>query len=138
MNIQPYLFYAGRCEEAIELYRQILGAEVEMLMRNKESPAPQPPHMAPGSENKIMHASLRIAGGVLMMSDGMCEGQPRFEGFGVSLAAADAATAQRYFNGLSEGGQVRMPLQKTFFAQNFGMVVDRFGVLWMIIQGEPQ
>ena len=138
MNIQPYLFFAGRCEEAIEFYRKILGAEVQALMRNKDSPMPQPPNTPPGSENKIMHASLRIAGDTVMMSDGMCEGQPRFEGFGLSLAASDPATAQRYFHGLSEGGQVRMPLQKTFFADNFGMVADRFGVLWMIIQGQPK
>ncbi|HZQ61739.1 MAG TPA: VOC family protein [Casimicrobiaceae bacterium] len=138
MSIQPYLFYAGRCEEAIDFYRRTLGAQPEMVMRMKDSPAPQPGNMPPGSEDKIMHAALRIGEAQLLMSDGMCEGQPRFEGFGLSLTAGDAGTAQRYFNGLAEGGQVRMPLSKTFFADNFGMVADRFGVLWMIVQGQPK
>ena len=89
--------------------------------------------MPPGAEDKVMHASVRIGGGVVMMSDGECQGQPRFEGFGLSLPAADARTAQRYFDALSQGGQVRMPLTKTFFAESFGMLADRFGVLWMII-----
>ena len=137
MQIQPYLFFAGRCEEAIDFYRKTLDAQTEMVMRMKESPAPPPPGMPPGSENKIMHAALRIGAAQVLMSDGECQGQPKFEGFGLSLAAPDVATAQRYFNGLGEGGQVRMPLSKTFFAENFGMVVDRFGVLWMIIQGVP-
>jgi len=138
MNIQLYLFFAGRCEEAIEFYRRTLDAHVDSMMRNKESPMPQPPNTPPGTENKIMHASLRISGDTVMMSDGMCEGQPRFEGFGLALGAPDAATAHRYFNGLAEGGQVRMPLQKTFFAENFGMVADRFGVLWMILHGQSK
>lgn len=137
MAIEPYLFYAGRCEEAVEFYRKTLNAEVQALMRMKDSPMPHPPGMPPGSDDKIMHASLRIAGSTVMMSDGDCQGQPQFDGFGLSLPASDPATAQRYFNALSEGGEVRMPLTKTFFAENFGMVKDRFGVLWMIIQGEP-
>ena len=136
MQIQPYLFYAGRAEEAIELYRRALGAEVQALMRMKDSPMPRPAGNAAASDDKIMHASLRIAGSTVMLSDGECEGQPRFEGFGLSLAANDLATARRYFDGLADGGEVRMPLQKTFFAENFGMVKDRFGVLWMIIQGQ--
>jgi PhnB protein len=132
--IQPYLFFNGRCEEAIEFYRKALGAEVVMLMRNKESPEPPPPGMLPpGSENKVMHASLRIRGDTLMASDGNNSGQANFQGFSLSLAAKDDADAERLFAALSEGGQVRMPLTKTFFASRFGMIADRFGVPWMVI-----
>ena len=134
MRIEPYLFFDGRCEEAIEFYRKALGAEVQMLMRYKESPEPaQPGMLPPGSENKIMHASLRIRDSVVMMSDGHCTGTPRFEGFGLSLPTANEADADRLFARLSDGGQVRMPLAKTFFSPRFGMVSDRFGVLWMVI-----
>ena len=137
MNVEPYLFFDGRCEEAIEFYRKALGAEVQMLMRYKDSPEPaQPGMIPPGSENKIMHASLRIRDTRVMMSDGHCHGTPRFEGFGLSLPAADEGDAERLFASLSEGGQVRMPLAKTFFSPRFGMVSDRFGVLWMVITEE--
>jgi PhnB protein len=134
MQIQPYLFFDGRCEEALDFYKKALGAEVVMLMRNKESPEPPPPGMLPpGSENKVMHASLRIRGDTLMASDGNNSGQANFQGFSLSLAAKDDADAERLFAALSEGGQVRMPLTKTFFASRFGMIADRFGVPWMII-----
>ena len=134
MPIEPYLFFNGRCEEAIEFYRKALGAEVVGLMRNKESPEPPPPGMLPpGSENKVMHANLRIRGATLMASDGRCSGATSFEGFSLSLAAKDDADAERLFAALSEGGQVQMPLSKTFFATRFGMVADRFGVPWMVI-----
>ncbi|MGC1817426.1 MAG: VOC family protein [Casimicrobiaceae bacterium] len=133
MQIQPYLFFDGRCEEAIEFYRSALGAEVTMLMRNKESPEPPPPGMLPaGSENKVMHASLRIGDSVVMASDGHCQGKPHFEGFSLSITVPDTATADRMFNALANGGQVRMPLAKTFFSPRFGMVADRFGVSWMV------
>ncbi|MGH8738467.1 MAG: VOC family protein [Burkholderiales bacterium] len=134
MQIQPYLFFEGRCEEAIELYKKALGAEVEMLMRIKDSPEAPPPGMhPPGSENKVMHAALRIGGAVLMASDGSCTGKPSFQGFSLSLDAKDEAEAKRWFAALSQGGEVRMPLGKTFFSSCFGMVADRFGVPWMII-----
>jgi PhnB protein len=134
MQIQPYLFFEGRCEEAIELYRKALGAEVEMLMRIKDSPEPTPPGMhPPGSENKVMHASLRIGGARVMASDGRCSGKPAFQGFSLSLDAKDEAEAKRWFAALSAGGEVRMPLGKTFFSPCFGMLADRFGVPWMII-----
>jgi len=133
MQVQPYLLFDGRCEEAIEFYRSALGAEVTMLMRNKESPEPPPPGMLPaGSENKILHASLRIGDSVVMASDGHCQGKPRFEGFSLSITVPDTATADRLFNALANGGQVQMPLAKTFFSPRFGMVADRFGVSWMI------
>ena len=133
MQIQPYLFFNGRCEEAVEFYRKALGAEVEMMMRFKDSPDPMPPGMlAPGFENKVMHAALRIGGAVLMASDGMAAGEPDFKGFSLSIAAPDAAGVDRLFAALAEGGRVQMPLGKTFWSPHFGMVTDRFGVGWMV------
>ena len=133
MQIQPYLYFDGRCEEAIEFYRSALGAEVTMLMRNKDSPEAPPPGTLPaGSENKVMHASFRIGDSVVMASDGHCKGKPSFTGFSLTITVPDTATADRHFNALAEGGQVQMPLAKTFFSPRFGMVADRFGVPWMI------
>jgi PhnB protein len=134
MQIQPYLFFEGRCEEAIAFYRRALGAEVAMLMRYKDAPAPPPPGMVPpGSENKVMHAALNVGGAVVMASDGRCRGKPSFQGFSLSIATRDEAEAKRMFGALADGGQVRMPLAKTFFSRCFGMVADRFGVTWMVI-----
>ncbi|MEA2904498.1 MAG: PhnB protein [Alphaproteobacteria bacterium] len=134
MVVTPYLFFDGRCEEAIEFYKQALGAEVAMMMRFNESPEPHPPGMCPpGSENKIMHACVRIGGTAVMASDGRAQGKPEFKGFCLSLNARDEADAERLFKAISEGGQVHMPLAKTFFARSFGMAGDRFGVCWMII-----
>jgi PhnB protein len=131
-TVQPYLFFEGRCEEAIEFYRSELGAEVTMLMRFKDSP--EPSTCAPGgSENKVMHANLRIGDTTLMASDGRCGGKPSFQGFALSLNAANEAEAERLFASLSDGGEVQMPLTKTFFSPRFGMVADRFGVSWMVI-----
>ena len=134
MLVQPYLFFDGRCEEAIEFYRRALNAEVTMFMRFRDSPEPHEPGMIPpGSEDKVMHASLRIGETTLMASDGHCLGQPSFQGFALSVSAADGAEAERLFAALADGGQVQMPLTKTFFSPRFGMVADRFGVSWMII-----
>jgi PhnB protein len=133
MKIEPYLFFNGRCEEAIDFYKKALGAEVSMLTRFKDSPEPhQPGMLPPGSENKIMHVNLRIGDTNVMASDGRCTGKTDFQGFGLSLPAANEADAQRKFAALSDGGQVHMPLGKTFWSPLFGMVLDRFGVLWMI------
>jgi PhnB protein len=133
MQIQPYLFFNGRCDEALEFYRKALGAEVTMLMRYKDSPDKPPPGMLPpGSENKVMHANMSIGGTQVMASDGHCSGQAAFQGFSLSIAVPDEATADRYFGALAEGGQVQMPIGKTFFSPRFGMVADRFGVSWMI------
>lgn len=133
MQVQPYLFFDGRCEEAVEFYRSALGAEVEMLMRFKDSPDPPPPGMVPpGAENKVMHAALRIGDAMVLASDGRCLGQPSFQGFALSLTAANEAEANRLFASLAEGGQVQMPPAKTFFSPRFGMVADRFGVSWMV------
>jgi PhnB protein len=134
MQVQPYLFFDGRTEEAIDFYKKALGAEVTMLMRFKESPEPPPPGMVPpGSENKVMHSSLRIGDTVVMASDGDCKGKPNFQGFSLSLSAKSEAEAERYFKALSEGGKVGMPLTKTFFSPKFGMVTDRLGVSWMVM-----
>lgn len=133
MQVQPYLFFDGRCEEAIEFYRNVLGAEVTILVRFKEGPEPQQQGMVPpGSEDKVMHASLRIGDATVLASDGRCLGQPSFQGFAVSLTVPTEAEAERLFEGLVEGGQVQMALAKTFFSPRFGMVADRFGVSWMI------
>ena len=135
MQVQPYLFFNGRCEEAIEFYRSALGAEVQMLMRFKDCPEPPPPGaFPPGSENKVMHAALQIGGTTVMASDGTCAGKPEFQGFSLSLDAATDNEAKRLFDALSQEGQVRMPLGKTFFASSFGMVADKFGVGWMVIK----
>ena len=134
MTIKPYLFFDGRAEEAIGFYREVLGAEVLMLMRFKESPEPPPSGAAgPGAEDKVMHASLRIGDAELMLSDGNCGGQPDFRGMSLALSAKDAGEAQRLFTALGEGGQVRMPFGPTFFSPGFGVVADRFGVSWMVL-----
>lgn len=130
--IQPYLLFGGRCAEALEFYGQALGAQVDMMMRYNESPAPMPPgSVPPGFENKVMHASFRIAGNTLMASDGDKVG-PNFAGFSLSLAVSTEEEAKRAFAALSDGGVVGMPLGKTFWSPCFGMVKDRFGINWMV------
>lgn len=130
MQVEPYLFFEGRCEEALDFYRKALGAEVTALFRFKESPDPG---MCPsGAEEKVMHANLRIGDTTIMASDGGCQGPSTFQGFSLSLSLTDTAQAQRLFAALSDGGQVQMPLAKTFWSPLFGMVADRFGVSWMI------
>jgi PhnB protein len=133
MQVQPYLFFDGRCDEALEFYRGALGAEVTMLMRFKDSPDPHPPGvLPPGAEDKVMHTSFRIGETTLLASDGHCLGKTSFQGFSLSLTVPDEAQAERLFSALSDGGQVQMPLAKTFWSPRFGMVADRFGVSWMV------
>lgn len=133
MLVQPYLNFDGRCEEAVEFYRSALGAEVEMMSRFGDAPEPAAPGMLPpGSENKIMHVSLRIGKSTIMASDSHCQGKSTFQGFSLSLTADDDAAAERLIHALADGGQVSMPLTKTFFASSFGIVIDRFGVCWML------
>jgi PhnB protein len=134
MQVQPYLFFDGRCQEAIDFYRQALGAEVVMQMAFKDSPVAtsQPPELG----DKVMHASVRIGETEVLMSDGMCKGSPSFQGFSLTVSPADDAAAQKTFAALADGGAVTMPLGKTFFASSFGMLTDRFGVAWMVmVQG---
>ncbi len=133
MQIQPYVFFDGRCEEAIEFYKKTLGAQVTMMMRFKDSPEPHQPGMCtPGSENKIMHTQFTVGSTTVLASDGRCLGKPNFQGFALSLTVADPAEAQRMFTALADGGQIQMPLAKTFFSPSFGMLADRFGVMWMV------
>lgn len=137
MKVQPYLFFDGRCEEALEFYKEKLGAEVGDLMRFSEAP-PMPQsdagcEMAPGSENKILHADFKIGETALMASDGMNSGNPNFEGISLALSLASMEETERLFNALSEDGQIQMPLGPTFFSPSFGMVTDKFGVSWMIM-----
>jgi PhnB protein len=133
MEVQPYLFFDGRCEEAIEFYKSVVGAEVTALMRFKESPEPHPPGtLPPGAEDKVMHANLRIGDATVMVSDGRCLGRPSFQGFSLSLTVPNDSAAERLFAALGDGGKVQMPLGKTFFASRFGMIADRFGVSWMV------
>jgi PhnB protein len=134
MLVQSYLFFDGRTEEAIEFYKKALGAKVEMVMRYKEAPEAPPPGMVPpGSENKVMHSSFRIGDTSVMASDGNCTGKPAFNGFSLSITVANEGEADRVFAALGDGGQVQMPLAKTFFSPKFGMVADKFGVSWMVI-----
>jgi PhnB protein len=139
MAIQPYLFFEGRTEEALEFYRKALGAEVQMMMRYKDSPEPaQCPEGTQPPGDKVMHACVRLGDGIVMASDGMCSGKPDFKGFALSYNAKDEADAKRRFNALADGGQVQMPLGETFFAKSFGMVADKFGLSWMVIAGAKQ
>ena len=133
MLVQPYLFFEGRCQEALDFYGKVLGAEVTMLMRYKDNPDPQPGMVPPGAGEKVMHASFRVGDTTVHASDGMCSGKANFGGFSLSVTTADAAEAERLFAALSEGGQAHMPLTKTFFSPAFGMLADPFGVSWMVM-----
>jgi len=136
--VQSYLFFDGRCEEALQFYGQTLGAKVEMMMRFKENPDPNPQMCGPNAGDKVMHASFRVGDTSVMASDGRCEGKPKFEGFALSLTVPTEGEADKLFGGLANGGQVVMPLAKTFFSARFGMVTDRFGVTWMILVAPKQ
>lgn len=131
MQVQTYLFFDGRCEEALEFYRGALGAEVTALMRFKESPDQS--NLAPGTGDKVMHASFRVGETTVLASDGDCQGQPSLKGFALTFTAPSEADADRLFTALADGGQVQMPLTPTFFAKKFGMLADRFGVNWMVM-----
>ena len=135
MQVQSYLFFNGKCEEAIEFYKKAVGAKVEMMMRFKEAPGDHKP--APGTEEKVMHACMRIGDTAVMASDGMANGKPEFKGFSLTLNAKDKSEAERLFGALSAGGQVHQPLIETFFSPSFGMCADKFGVGWMVMV-EPQ
>jgi len=134
MPVEPYLFFEGRCEEALDFYTRALGAKVEMMMRYSESPeSPPPGKLPPGSDQKVMHAVLQIGDARVLASDGLCSGEPDFGGFSLCLTVAGEAEARRLFVGLTNGGNVLMPLSRTFYSPCFGMVTDRFGVCWMVL-----
>ncbi|KQO16782.1 VOC family protein [Acidovorax sp. Leaf78] len=142
MKVEPYLMFEGRCEEALDFYRSALGAQVTALMRFKDHPeSAGGPGCAEGggpgpTPEMVMHAAFTVGDTQLMASDGMGSGQRNFQGISLALSPADEAQARRYFDALAEGGQVQMPLAKTFFSQAFGMVADRFGVPWMVVAPE--
>jgi PhnB protein len=135
MQVQAYLTFNGRCEEAIEFYKKAIGAKVEAMMRFKDAPADH--RCSPGTENNIMHSCLRIGDTAVMASDGMAQGKPEFKGFSLALIAKNEAEADRLFAALAEGGQVHMPLGKTFFSPRFGALADKFGVGWMVVVEQP-
>jgi len=134
MIVQSYLFFEGRCEEALEFYKKAIGAEVTALMRNSDSPDQS--DTPPGMESKVLHCNFNVGETQLMASDGMCSGTPKFAGISLSITAKDAAEAERLFAALSEGGQVQLPMHETFFAERFGMAADKFGVSWMVMAGK--
>lgn len=130
--LQPYLFFNGRCDEAIEFYQSAIGARLEMRMRFSEAPTPMPPGTLPaGFENKVMHAALRIGNHTLLASDG-CGEANSFNGFSLSLLTETEAEARHTFDALSLGGEVTLPISSTFWSGCFGMLRDRFGVSWMV------
>jgi PhnB protein len=133
MEIDPYLNFNGRAEEAMEFYKKTLGAKVNMLMRFKDAPPEARGGITPGTDEKIMHADLSVGKAHLLLSDGRCTGAEKFEGIALSIKTSSDAETERIFTNLAEGGKVNMPLTKTFFASSFGMVQDRFGVGWMVI-----
>ncbi|MBB3014792.1 VOC family protein [Cupriavidus taiwanensis] len=137
MQVQPYLFFEGRCDEAVEFYKQTLGAKVNARMTFADNPDAgkggegcQP---GAGAQDKVMHLEFQVGDSIILASDGQCSNQPAFQGFGLAITFPDKAGVEKAFNGLKEGGQVLMPLDKTFFADQFGMVADRFGIMWMLL-----
>ena len=132
MNVQPYLFFDGRCQEALDFYTKAVGAEVTMKMLFKEAPIPAE-HTPPGAANKVMHCAFKIGDTTLMGSDGDCKGQVKPDGFALSLTVGGVPEAERAFNALADGGTITMPMNETFFANKFGMLKDKFGVNWMVI-----
>lgn len=130
MNVSPYLYFEGRCDEAIAFYKKTLGIEVTALSRFKDAPKND---MCPvGGEDKVMHMTFRLGDLTVMASDGRCSGKPKFDGFSLSIAMNDTAKAEKAFAALGEGGQVVMPMASTFFAKKFGMLADQFGLMWLI------
>jgi PhnB protein len=136
MKVQPYVFFDGKCDEALEFYKGAVGAKVTALMRWKE--APDKSMITPGQENKVMHSEFQVGQTVILASDGRGTGKPSFQGFALTITADNDADAKHMFNALGDGGQVQMPLEKTFFASLFGMVADKFGVGWMVMVDLPQ
>lgn len=130
-TVQPYLFFDGKCEEALEFYKGAIGAKVDMMMRFKE--APDQSQMQPNTGEKVMHAAFHVGTTQVLASDGHCAGKPSFQGFGLALNAKNDAEAEKLFTAVGKGGQVLQPLTKTFFASKFGMVADKFGIMWMVM-----
>jgi PhnB protein len=140
MQVQPYLFYEGRCQEALDFYKKAIGAEVVFLMQYKDAPPSGNPDQCGGGESKapqmppdaVMHCTVQVGSSQFMASDGSCSGKPNFQGVSLSLTCDSPEQAEKLFASLGVGGQVQMPLTQTFFSPRFGMVADKFGVSWMI------
>jgi PhnB protein len=134
MHVRPYVTFDGRCEEALEFYRGAVGAEVTAIMRFKEMPGAPPGVVTPANENKVLHSEFRIGTTTVMAADGMKQdGRAVFQGMTLAILTTDVPEAERLFASLSRGGQVTMPLEKTFFSDGFGTLTDRFGVPWMVV-----
>lgn len=133
-TVQPYIFFDGKCEEALEFYKDAIGAKVDMMMRFKE--APDQSQMQPNTGEKVMHAAFHVGTTQVLASDGHCAGKPSFQGFGLALNAKNDAEAEKLFTAVGKGGQVLQPLTKTFFASKCGMVTDKFGIMWMVMAEE--
>ncbi|MGH8779048.1 VOC family protein [Paraburkholderia sp.] len=139
MYVQPYLFFDGRCEEALTFYGERLGAQVLQKMHFRDAPPNPDQPIRPGTEDKVMHASFQIGSTTLMASDGDCNATPKpISSFALSLTADDAASAKRYYDALAQDGQVMIPWQETFWSKGFGMLQDRLGVAWMISAPEEK
>lgn len=136
MRVEPYLFFEGRCDEAIEFYKTAVGAEVTMLMRYGDNPEPPQPGHPQMPKDKVMHSSFTVGATTVMASDGMCSGKTAFSGFSLTVPVKTEGEAERIFNALAAGGQVQQPLVRTFFSPKFGMLADKFGVGWMILVAE--
>ena len=130
MQLNPYLLFDGRCEEAFAFYEKVLGGKIKAMMTYEGSPAAD--NVAPEWRKKIMHATLEVGGEPLMGSDASPTHYAEPKGFSVSLSPNKVADAERIFNALADGGKVVMPLQQTFWAARFGMLTDRYGIPWMI------
>lgn len=133
MLTQPYLHFDGRCGEAINFYTKAIGAKCDFMIRYRESPEPTQGVDMRGKEDWVMHSNLRIGDSVIMASDDCTGKTTSFQGFQLSLMVDTEAEAKQRFAALAEGGQVRMPLTKTFFSASFGMLSDHFGVPWMVL-----
>lgn len=145
MQVQPYLSFEGRAEEALDFYATAIGAKVGTKMRFKDAPPMEPSDMDKGcadmgampSADKIMHSEFKVGDSLIMATDGMCSGKPSFTGVSLALQVKDDAEAKKVFDALAKDGQVQQPLIKTFFSSSFGMVADKFGVGWMIVAAAP-
>jgi PhnB protein len=135
MNVQPYLYFDGSCEAALNFYAKAIGATTEMMMRFKDSPDTK--MCTPKNKEKVMHVCFKVGDTAIFASDGMNKGKPNFDGFALSINAKDKAEAAKLFNALGEGGAVTMPQAETFFAHSFGMLKDKFGVNWIVIAAKP-
>jgi PhnB protein len=133
MNIQPYLSFEGRTQEAIDFYKSAIGAKVDVVMHFKDAPPDMKTQMSPESMDKVMHAAFHIGDTQVMASDGRCTGKASFSGISLTINAGSNEEAEKLFNALGQGGQVGMPMSETFFAHRFGVVSDKFGVGWMVL-----